>query len=1103
MKQLLLSLLACIAVTSTAQTSYWTAPSFRESASDLSLATLDKELYSIMDLDQVELQLELDRAPLRGTGEFSKSRIQLLTVSGSLETFAMFRAPVLDEATAAQFPQINSYVGNSMDRPGVRVRLTATQLGVRGMLTDLDGHTEFIQPIEKGSTTYMAYRRGVSDATSGFSCSTETESTDVLLPKSREDLLNMQKFADDQRLRSFRIAVSTNAEYTAYQNDGNNANGNAQADALAAVVATLARNNEVFENDMGITYTLVSGTNLIYTNPNTDPYAASNTSGYNSALQSVMNAFGAANYDIGHAFMYGPTNNGNAGCIGCVCEAQKGSGWSRHTFTGNAGEPYLDDFFDIDYVPHEIGHQMGGNHTFSHNTEGAGVNVEPGSGSTIMGYAGITGINNVVNHSHANFNAISIFQINFNIDSNPNTCWTQTTFTNNDTPTVVADNNLSIPAGTAYVLEATGSDPDGDIITYTWEQYNSAQVGSANFGPTRTTGATIRSLPATTDPDRYVPNMSRILAGNLTQTNPLMNDAWETVSTVGRTNRYLVTVRDRDPGATGQVAQTTYDLINMTVVDTGAPFAVTAPAASASFDAGSDMTVTWDVAGTTGNGINVATVRILLSTDGGATWPTTLEAAATNDGSQVVTLPGNIAPTSDARIMVRANGNRFLAVNPGNFSIQDNASFTATVQDDTASGCSGTTLQYSFDYVTNGSFSDTVDFSLLDTLPANVFAQFTPAQATASTTVLLEITSLADAFVDNQSLTVMAASSTITELIPINLTLQPSALNDTTLLSPLDGESDLGTSVTLTWDAVPGAIDYDVELDDQPGFNAPNALTVNGTSITMFTDPNKLYQWRVRANGTCGTSAYVTRSFSTGDFACTGFDFTSNGGNPMVIDALGTPTVDVEWNITDSFDALDVSLTLNIQHSWVGDLKMKLISPQGTEVQIMDQQCGLGDNINATFTDVGLPFVCNNGVPAVFGTLQAQDAFAAFNGEDVQGIWTLRIEDVSNYDGGSVIGATLNLCGSLVTLSSNDFDSAPSISVYPNPNDGNFTVGLIENGNDARIAVYSMTGQQVFASDVKGFQREAQVSMATVAAGVYMVQVQQGDQRMTQRIVVR
>ena len=191
---------------------------------------------------------------------------------------------------------------------------------------------------------------------------------------------------------------------------------------------------------------------------------------------------------------------------------QKGSGFSAHSFQDNDGGPYQNDFFDIDYVPHEIGHQMGANHTWSFTSEGTGVNAEPGSGTTIMGYAGITDTNDVQDHSDPYFHYHSINQILNNL--NLRTCWTSTAITNNP-PVANAGNNFTIPAGTAFVLRGNATDADGDVLFYNWEQIDNGVTTTGNFGPTKTTGALFRSRPPSTNTNRYMPQFQESLQVSL------------------------------------------------------------------------------------------------------------------------------------------------------------------------------------------------------------------------------------------------------------------------------------------------------------------------------------------------------------------------------------------------------------------------------------------------------------------------------------------------------------------------------------------------------------------------------------------------------------
>ena len=207
-------------------------------------------------------------------------------------------------------------------------------------------------------------------------------------------------------------------------------------------------------------------------------------SSWNSQLQSTLTSvIGEANYDIGHLF--GASGcGGNAGCIGCICvNGSKGSG-----ITSPADNIPSGDNFDIDYVAHEMGHQFGGNHTFSMNNESTGANMEPGSGSTIMGYAGITS-QDIQAHSDALFHAISIQQITNNVKSK--TCSVNTP-TGNSIPTASASSDYTIPKSTPFMLTGTASDANGDALTHIWEEMDVAstsQTGASSAASaTKTSG---------------------------------------------------------------------------------------------------------------------------------------------------------------------------------------------------------------------------------------------------------------------------------------------------------------------------------------------------------------------------------------------------------------------------------------------------------------------------------------------------------------------------------------------------------------------------------------------------------------------------------------
>jgi hypothetical protein len=677
--------LFCFSTAVRAQKSYWSKVNSNRSTVDFN--ELKPNSYQINTLDFEAFQQEASKALPR---EFARRTSDVVLLfpnnQGDLEQFRVEEVSVFSEEVAKEFPNIKAYVGYGIDTPGARVRFTVSPQGVQSMLSYPNKSRIFTVPTVKGrNTEYITYQNeSRTDLQKRFECLTE-EVAVMGIPNRVQT-----RDANDQLLRTFRIAISASGEYTQFWDDGNLANGDATSDAMAQIASTLNRNNEVFEVDMGITFQLVSGSNIIYTNPNSDPYT-----GFNSLLsqtQNVMtNNIGEANYDIGHLFHFGTNSsnlgNGAAGCLGCMCvDNQKGQGFSSHTFVGQGGSPYMSDYFDIDYVPHEIGHQMGANHTWSFQSEGTGLNVEPGSGTTIMAYAGITGSNDVQDHSDPYFHYHSIRQILNAVDVR--TCWTSIPIANNP-PVAEAGNNFTIPQGTAFVLRGSATDADGgDVLTYTWEQIDNGISSFTNFGPTKVSGGLFRSRLPSTSPNRYMPTLSRILEGSLTETAPVQNaenTSWETVATVERDLNFALTVRDRsEVNGVGQFPQTSFDVMTVSVDDGSGPFEVTSQTTNELWEEGEAQSITWNVAGTNTSPVSSSEVNILLSIDGGLTYPFALASATNNDGNHTITVPDiGVSSTTEARIMVEANDNIFLAVNSTNFTIQES---TASIDDESLAG---------------------------------------------------------------------------------------------------------------------------------------------------------------------------------------------------------------------------------------------------------------------------------------------------------------------------------------------------------------------------------------------------------------------------------
>lgn len=593
--------------------------------------------------------------------------ISIPNADGNIEQFEVVEASNFEPGLQARFPEIRAYTGKGITDKYATLKLSLSPEGVQTMVFRTEKDNEFIEPYSKDHTVYSVYKAHREKGRLPWTCTTEDKQmiSDINLKVSGAANA-LAAGSSTGQLKTLRLAQSCNGEYANYFG----ATSSAQVSlVLAAFNNTLTRCNGVFEKDLAVHLNLIANTTaVIYYNPATDPYST-NISSWNSQLQSTLTSvIGEANYDIGH--MFGASGGGgNAGCIGCVCvNNQKGSG-----ITSPADGIPQGDNFDIDYVVHEMGHQMGANHTFSMSLEGTGQNKEVGSGITIMGYAGITS-QDVAPHSLDIFHATSIAQIQANLANK--TCPVSTDITaNNAAPVVAAVNNYTIPISTPFALTGSATDANGDALTYCWEQNdNSTTSGSSSVAsPTKTTGPNWLSFSPSTSPTRTFPKLSTILSGLLV-TPPLPGgDAGaniEALSSVSRTLNFRLTVRDNHaysstaPLAVGQTAFT--DMV-VSVTNTAGPFQVTAPNSNVTWSAGGTSTVAWSVNGTNAGSVNCSAVNILLSTDGGNTFPTVLAASTPNDGTEVITVPSVSGTTN--RIKVEAVGNIFFDISNTNFTI--------------------------------------------------------------------------------------------------------------------------------------------------------------------------------------------------------------------------------------------------------------------------------------------------------------------------------------------------------------------------------------------------------------------------------------------------
>ncbi len=898
----------------------------------------------------VQLDLPLLKALLNGAidetlpNAFSNGTVISLPMpDGSFSKFSVAVSTLMPKQLMDNFPMIRAFTAKGIDDPTAIAKLDYTQWGFHAMILSAEGMV-FIDPAVLGNTSdYISFYKKDSHRAQSYICETMDE---LESQRSIPQNPNLILLSSGATLKTYRLAVACTGEYAAFY-------GGTVSGALSGIVTSVNRVSGVYQNELAVRLTLIANNNLIvYTNSGTDPYT--NGSGSTMLGENQTNCdgvIGSANYDVGHVFS---TGGGGVASLRVPCV----SGSKARGVTGQTSP--IGDSFDIDYVAHEMGHQFGGNHTFNSATGSCTSNrastaaYEPGSGTTIMAYAGICGTDNIQPHSDAIFHTKSFDEIQaFITTGSGNSCPVQTA-TGNTPPVVPVGTNYTIPLNTPFVLRGTASDINGDALTYLWEEYDLGPAGAPN-SPSGN-APIFRDWVPVTDTFRVCPRMEDLVRN--------VQTLGEILPTYARSLVFRFTVRDNRIGGGGVTHNNTP--VTLTVTNTTTPFKVTVPNTAVTWAGGSTQTVTWDVSSTNIAPISCANVKIMLSVDSGYTYPYTLLASTTNDGTEAVTIP-NIASTK-ARVKVEAIGNIFFDISNVNFTITSSGTLSSITTSALTSNniCAGSNVNVSF--TTNapatagniftaqlsdalGSFASPVSIGTLTSTNAGTIAATIPGGTAVGSAYRIRVVSSSPVVTgtDNGSNITIAAAigspGTITGLTSVCqgqagvIYSVPAIANATgytwTLpagASITSGSNTNSITVTFSGSASSGNVTVlgtNIGCGNGP-VSSPLAVTVNpnaaasvsitanpgnticsGTNVTFTAVPTNggttpSYQWKLgAANVGTNSATYSNNALANGNsVTCV---MTSNAtcatGNPATSNAI---TMTVNPNV-----AASVSITAN------------------------------------------------------------------------------------------------------------------------------------------------------------------------------------------------
>lgn len=796
-----------------------------------------------------------------------------------------------------------------------------------------------------------------------------------------------EKQAENVQLRTYRIAISLTGEFSrniAVRKD----------QILAGLNSHLTRINAVYIKENAIEFKLINKNDtIIFTDPNTDPFTNGSPSALMEENVTVLNDYiGLQNFDIGHVF---GTNTGGVALLRSVCTANKAAGSSSTFGAYNGINFYL--------IPcHEIGHQFSAEHSFNlcdNSNESSGSAFEPGSGSTIMSYAGASQCdsNYIQNMMDPYFHTHSLRQIKSYSRSGTGSLCGTVLDAFNKTPDVqiLSPQNIVIPIGTPFEIEGIATDDKNLGITYNWEQMDLG-IKSTLGNPTGS-APLFRSVMPANSPVRSFPTLQSILDDKSNKNEVLPNRT--------RPLNFRLTARDQDSVAGG----VGFADIMLSSTNTSGPFRITNFNTKDTLYKGDFFQLTWDVANTDNTPVNVKSVDVYWSSDGGVQF-TKIANNLDNDGSEWLKVPDGI--TSTGRVKIKASNSIFFDINNANLIVVGvtNPKLQVAIFPSNALVCTGQNIPF---ILKSNQTSNLDTFWLHDVNAEKYNIKFSKNFITKSDSVVATCTPRSIVNVPREKINFLAISKTGNDSIKLQMGLETIS-NLIKKISPGEGANQISTKPLFKWEKTNASVDYKLQVSDSPVFSSiVFSKTILPTDSVAIPEndlkTNSIYFWRIIPVSVCNTNDYTISTFHTQSLECKSY---TPEDLPKFISATGMPRVVSSIDVKDTISLALISIpVVRGSHDFIGDLVASLKAPSGDSIILWSNECNNLSNFNIGLDDqAALSLTC----PLTDRkTHMPKQTFASLLKSTSAGKWSINIQDTKSGSGGSLDEWSLQLCGSV------------------------------------------------------------------------------------------